>query len=76
MGGRHGYRGVLVVAHALVALGALAYTQVRTIPGLITAQIILGFGCGTLGVTRSYVGQTASNHGPQFSKSRWSFQSG
>ena len=50
---KHGSRGVLIFAHGLIILGALLYTQVWSIYSLFAAQVILGLGCGTLGVTRS-----------------------
>ncbi|CAM9888603.1 unnamed protein product [Ectocarpus sp. 13 AM-2016] len=52
---KHGYRKVLMVASGLIALGALAYALAWTTAALIGAQIIMGVGSGTLGVTRAYV---------------------
>lgn len=53
-----GYRDVLVFAHLVTAAGALWYTRVETLGGLLCAQVVLGLGCGTLGVTRSYVAES------------------
>ena len=39
-------------------MGALAYSQVRNLVQLFLAQVILGLGCGTLGVTRAYVAES------------------
>lgn len=55
---RYGYKGVLVGAQFVVAIGALLYTQVTGLRGLLAAQILLGAGCGTLGVTRSYIAES------------------
>ncbi|CAN0250259.1 unnamed protein product [Ectocarpus fasciculatus] len=52
---KHGYRKVLMVASGLIALGALAYSLAWNTAALIGAQIIMGVGSGTLGVTRAYV---------------------
>eukprot|EP00904_Undaria_pinnatifida_P014052 jgi/Undpi1/9778/HiC_scaffold_27.g12234.m1 len=52
---KHGYRSVLMVASALIAVGALAYTLAWNKEALIAAQIVMGVGSGTLGVTRAYV---------------------
>ena len=49
----HGYRRVLVFAHCLIVVGALLYSRVWNLASLFCAQIVLGFGCGTLGVTRA-----------------------
>lgn len=53
-----GYRYVLVFAHLIAAAGAFWYTRVETLGGLLCAQVALGLGCGTLGVTRSYVAES------------------
>lgn len=53
-----GYRDILVFAHIIVAVAALWYTRVTHLYGLLGAQIALGLGCGTLGVTRSYVAES------------------
>ena len=55
---RHGYRGVLLFAHGVIVAGALLYTQVRGLASLFAAQVVLGLGCGTLGVTRAYVAES------------------
>ena len=55
---KHGSKGVLLFAHGLIVLGALLYTQVWSLYSLFAAQIILGLGCGTLGVTRAYFAES------------------
>ena len=55
---KHGSKGVLMFAHGLIVLGALLYTQVWSLYSLFAAQIILGLGCGTLGVTRAYFAES------------------
>ena len=55
---KHGYRRILVFAHCLICLGALLYTRVWNVPSLVCAQLVLGFGCGTLGVTRAYFAES------------------
>lgn len=55
---RRGYRDVLVFAHVIVILGATWYVMVDSLWQLLAAQIALGLGCGTLGVTRSYVAES------------------
>ncbi|KAJ8598339.1 hypothetical protein CTAYLR_002976 [Chrysophaeum taylorii] len=57
-----GYRDVLIFAHLIVAMGAIWYTRVESLTGLLGAQICLGLGCGTLGVTRSYVAESVPKH--------------
>ena len=52
---KHGYRSVLMVASALIAVGALAYALAWNKEALIAAQVLMGVGSGTLGVTRAYV---------------------
>jgi len=54
----HGYRRVLVFAHCLIVVGALLYSRVWNLASLFCAQIVLGFGCGTLGVTRAYFAES------------------
>lgn len=50
-----GYRSVLIQATCLIVAGALCYATARTIEVLMAAQVLLGIGSGTLGVTRAYV---------------------
>lgn len=52
---KHGYRSVLMGASGIMFFGALAYAAATTNTALIMAQILLGVGSGTLGVTRAYV---------------------
>lgn len=52
-----GYRGVLVFAHVVIVAGALLYSRVDSLASLFVAQVVLGLGCGTLGVTRAYVAE-------------------
>ena len=55
---KHGYRGVLLFAHGIILCGTLLYAQVRGLASLFAAQVVLGLGCGTLGVTRAYVSES------------------
>mmetsp|Transcript_15740 Transcript_15740/g.23959 ORF Transcript_15740/g.23959 Transcript_15740/m.23959 type:complete len:510 (+) Transcript_15740:151-1680(+) len=53
-----GYRSILITSCSLLVVGTLVYAQAPAIGKrgfLIAAQMILGIGSGTLGVTRSYV---------------------
>ncbi|CAM9569306.1 unnamed protein product, partial [Chrysoparadoxa australica] len=50
-----GYKRVLVCAQFTVMLGTLMYALAGSTAMLISAQILMGFGSGTLGVTRGYV---------------------
>ncbi len=52
---KHGYRRVLMAASGLIAMGALFYALAWTNAALIAAQVMMGVGSGTLGVTRAYV---------------------
>ena len=52
---KNGNRSVLMVASALLAVGALAYALAWNKEALIVSQIVMGVGSGTLGVTRAYV---------------------
>lgn len=52
---KYGYRKVLMAASAFIFAGALAYAAARNNTALIVAQIMMGVGSGTLGVTRAYV---------------------
>lgn len=52
-----GYSKVLLISTSILFLGTLLYSQIRVIGtthALILAQIILGIGSGTLGVTRAF----------------------
>ncbi|KAJ1462019.1 major facilitator superfamily domain-containing protein [Pelagophyceae sp. CCMP2097] len=55
---RYGYRGVLILAHVIILFGALLFTRVNSLATLFFAQVLLGIGCGTLGVTRAYVAES------------------
>jgi len=53
-----GYTKTLLIAVSILCLGTLVYSQVQNVgsPGfLILAQVLLGVGSGTLGVTRAFV---------------------
>lgn len=50
-----GYRRVLMQANSLVVVGAILYALAPSFEALILAQITLGVGSGTLGVTRAYI---------------------
>lgn len=51
----HGYRRVLMVASCFIVVGAMSYAIAWNNAALIVAQILMGVGSGTLGVTRAYV---------------------
>jgi len=53
----HGYRSVLLACNIVILAGALTYAMATSLPLLIAAQIVLGLGSGSLGVTRSYVAE-------------------
>mmetsp|Transcript_8237 Transcript_8237/g.25767 ORF Transcript_8237/g.25767 Transcript_8237/m.25767 type:complete len:456 (+) Transcript_8237:843-2210(+) len=55
---KHGHKGPLIFAHVLIIIGALLYSQVWSLYSLFAAQIVLGLGCGTLGVTRAYFAES------------------
>ncbi|CAM9372145.1 unnamed protein product, partial [Hapterophycus canaliculatus] len=52
---KHGYQKVLMAASGLIAAGALGYALAWNNAALIAAQVVMGVGSGTLGVTRAYV---------------------
>lgn len=54
---RQGYRKVLTVTSIIILIGSLMNTMATTSFWLIAAQIVVGVGSGTLGVTRSFVAQ-------------------
>jgi MFS transporter, ceroid-lipofuscinosis neuronal protein 7 len=56
----YGYRWVLVGCNGIIILGALLYTQSTTLEALFLSQFVIGFGAGTLGVTRSYVAENSN----------------
>ncbi|KAG5178771.1 major facilitator superfamily domain-containing protein [Tribonema minus] len=58
----HGYKKVLTCSCATIALGALLYSLANSTPMLLVAQIVMGLGSGTLGVTRAYVADHAPIH--------------
>lgn len=43
----YGYQPVLVLSNSIIALGCLGYAVVETIPFLVLAQVVIGFGSGT-----------------------------
>jgi len=55
-----GYLPVLVLSNSIIATGCLGYALANTIPLLVAAQVVIGFGSGTLGVTRSYIAENFS----------------
>ena len=57
-----GYRSTLNIALTFLLIGTLTYSlspSTHSIYCLISAQIIMGLGSGTLGVTRAYEGERA-----------------
>jgi hypothetical protein len=54
----HGYSATLLLSCGILLIGTLLYAQVQNVGRpefLIAAQIVLGIGSGTLGVTRAFV---------------------
>jgi MFS family permease len=43
----YGYLPVLVLANCIIALGCLGYALADTLPYLVLAQVVIGFGSGT-----------------------------
>ena len=43
----YGYLPVLVLANSIIALGCLGYAVANTLPLLVLAQVVIGFGSGT-----------------------------
>eukprot|EP01084_Bolivina_argentea_P057523 105110_1 len=52
-----GYRMVLCVSLAIMVAGTLEYILASNIWMILFAQLMMGFGSGTLGVTRAYVAE-------------------
>jgi len=53
----YGYRSVLVVTSLILTLGSLIFMASTRVWMLIVAQMVMGVGSGTLGVTRAYVAE-------------------
>ena len=49
-----GYRAALIIANCLIIVGCILYINANSLLMLFAAQLTIGFGSGTLGVTRSY----------------------
>ena len=59
----HGYTKTLLVSCSILLLGTFAYTQIQNVGRpefLIFSQMLLGFGSGTLGVTRAFVAEVTA----------------
>jgi MFS family permease len=50
-----GYRAALISALSVVLTGCILYINAKSLFALFASQFVIGLGCGTLGVTRSYV---------------------
>lgn len=50
-----GYRVALISALSVVFFGCILYINATSLLALLVSQFVIGLGCGTLGVTRSYV---------------------
>jgi ceroid-lipofuscinosis MFS transporter 7 len=59
--GSVGYRKTLVGAQLTIALGTAMYASSTSLWMLALAQVIMGLGSGTLGVTRAYVAEKSSH---------------
>jgi ceroid-lipofuscinosis MFS transporter 7 len=60
---KHGHRSALLISQYFLMVGALLWANayLLRLPSLYLAQVLMGLGTGSLGVTRSYVSeQTAS----------------
>ena len=55
----YGYKWVLIISNVLTILGAILYSQSTNLNLIVVSQLIIGFGAGTLGVTRSYVAENS-----------------
>jgi ceroid-lipofuscinosis MFS transporter 7 len=53
----YGYRSVLIACNVIIVIGTLIYAHAQDVSALITSQIVMGLGSGSLGVTRSYVAE-------------------
>ena len=60
MSERHGYRYVLVICCVITIIGSYIYASADSVEAIIIAQFVLGFGAGTLGVTRSYFAECST----------------
>lgn len=43
----HGYIPVLVLANLIISLGCVGYALADSLPRLVLAQVVIGFGSGT-----------------------------
>ncbi|CAM9099439.1 unnamed protein product [Phaeothamnion confervicola] len=50
-----GYRTVLIFSSCIIMIGTITYAFASNLETLFAAQVIMGLGSGTLGVTRAYV---------------------
>ena len=57
---QYGHRWILIVCALIIALGCLQYCYAASLESIIVGQFITGIGAGSLGVTRSYVVQCAT----------------
>lgn len=51
----YGYKYILILSNLIIIVGCLVYMSASNIWMIFLAQWIIGFGAGTLGVTRAYV---------------------
>ncbi|GAB5036408.1 major facilitator superfamily [Nannochloropsis oceanica] len=58
----YGYRPVLLTTTLLLALGTLLYASATSIYHVLVAQVVMGLGSGTLGVTRAWVAEQTERH--------------
>lgn len=58
----YGYKGVLIPANLCLVLGTIFYTYSTSWWMVIFAQVVMGVGSGTLGVTRGFI---ADNSPPE-----------
>ena len=57
---QYGHRWILALCAAIIAAGCMQYCYATSLSSIIVGQFITGAGAGSLGVTRSYVVQCAT----------------
>jgi ceroid-lipofuscinosis MFS transporter 7 len=54
---RYGHKFALIISGVLFVCGSILWARAITLPVLYAAQLLLGLGTGSLGVTRAYVSE-------------------
>lgn len=55
-----GYRAVLIILSFIIMIGGILYSTGTSLLTIYLGQFIMGFGAGSLGVTRSYVAECSN----------------